>query len=280
MSRNPSLESLISLLDDEDEHVAVSAMAELLDREQELGEVLAELQESDDALARRRAHQLQAAITLRRRRREFAAKLDAPKVDLIDGLIDVHLQWYDNDSRPGLVRLWEDFRTEARRFPQRTLENLSYFMRKSGFSAMAETTLHPEYYCIGPVLENGVGAGSLLAGIILEIADPAFRIKLVRVMGEFALYDGDGRLLLPGRNFQVCAAPGIEHCDLWDRRMLLRFASTTLFAAAVNSDSFRYILTIAQALSGTEGDESLDYMLYPYYPADDEPEEPDNSEAN
>ena len=105
MSRNPSLESLISLLDDEDEHVAVSAMAELLDREQELGEVLAELQESDDALARRRAHQLQAAITLRRRRREFAAKLDAPKVDLIDGLIDVHLQWYDNDSRPGLVRL-------------------------------------------------------------------------------------------------------------------------------------------------------------------------------
>lgn len=105
--------------------------------------------------------------------------------------VDVHLQWYDNDSRPGLVRLWEDFRTEARRFPQRTLENLSYFMRKSGFSAMAETTLHPEYYCIGPVLENGVGAGSLLAGIILEIADPAFRIKLVRVMGEFALYDGD-----------------------------------------------------------------------------------------
>ena len=48
MSRNPSLESLISLLDDEDEHVAVSAMAELLDREQELGEVLAELQESAD----------------------------------------------------------------------------------------------------------------------------------------------------------------------------------------------------------------------------------------
>ncbi|MPN52773.1 hypothetical protein SDC9_200436 [bioreactor metagenome] len=50
--------------------------------------------------------------------------------------------------------------------------------------------------------------------------------------------------------------------------MLLRFASTTLFAAAVNSDSFRYVLTIAQALSGTEGDESLDYMPYPYFPAD------------
>jgi len=201
-------------------------------------------------------------------------------VDLIDGLIDVHLQWYDNDSRPELVRIWEDFRTEAHRFPQRTLEDISYFMRKSGFSAMAETTLHPEYYCIGPILENGVGAGSILAGLMLELAAPATGLKLVRVMGEFALYDGEGRLLLPGRNFQVCPAPGIEHCDFWDRRMLLRFASTTLFAAAVNSDSFRYVLTIAQALSGTEGDESLDYMPYPYYPADTENEEnrPDPAE--
>ncbi|MBS1370518.1 MAG: hypothetical protein HPZ91_11240 [Lentisphaeria bacterium] len=280
MNRKPSLESLISLLDDEDENVAVSAMAELLNRESELGEVLAELQEGENALARRRAHQLQAAITLRRRRRAFAAKLDAQKVDLIDGLIDVHLQWYDNDSRPGLVQLWTDFRLEAQRFPQRTLENLSYFMRKSGFSAMAESTLHPEYYCIGPILENGIGASSILSGVVLEIADPTFKLQLVRVMGEFALYDGNGRLLLPGRNFQVCAAPGIEHCDFWDRRMLLRFASTTLFAAAVNSDSFRYVLTIAQALSGTEGDESLDYMPYPYYPAEEDgPEEPGSEES-
>lgn len=276
MSRKPDLASLISLLDDEDERVAVSAMGELLQRESELGEVLAELQEGDDPLARRRAHQLQAAITLRRRRREFSAKLAAQKVDLIDGLIDVHLQWYDNDSRPELVRIWEDFRKEAQRFPQRTLEHISYFMRKSGFSAMEETTLHPEYYCIGPILENGVGAGSILAGMMLELADPSFALKLVRVMGEFALYDGNGRLLLPGRNFQVCPAPGIEHCDFWDRRMLLRFASTTLFSAAVNSDSFRYVLTIAQALSGTEDDMSLDYMPYPYYPADSGQEEEEN----
>jgi|GEM_PF-442685 len=273
MKKPPSLESLISLLDDEDERVAVSAMAELLSRESELGDVLAVLQEGNDPLARRRAHQLQAAITLRQRRREFSEKLEAPKIDLIDGLIDVHLQWYDNDSRPGLVKLWEDFRAEARRFPQRTLEDLSYFLRKSGFSAMAETTLHPEYYCIGPTLENGVGAGSILAGLMLELADPELTLKMVRVMGEFALYDGDGKLLLPGRNFQVCPAPGIEHCDFWDRRMLLRFASTTLFSSAVNSDSFRYILTIAQALSGTEGNESLDYMPYPYYPADTGPED-------
>ena len=31
------------------------------------------------------------------------------------------------------------------------------------------------------------------------------------------------------------------------------------------------MLTIAQALSGTTGDETLDYLPYPYRPADEEP---------
>ncbi len=278
MSRSRELDSLLSLLDDEDETVAVNAMAELLYREMELGDALAELQESDNPLLRRRGHQLQAAITLRRRRREFLRKLEAPKVDLIDGLIDVHLQWYDNDSRPGLVRLWNDFRFDARRCPQKTLEDLAYFMHKAGFNAQPETTLRPEYYCIGPILENRIGSAALLAGIAGELADEAEVFKVVRVMGDYALYDGNNSLLVPAHGWQICAAPGIAQCEFWDRRMLLRYASQTLFSCAVNSDSFRYVLTIAQALSGAEGDEPLDYLPYPYYPAEEE-EEPGKNPA-
>ena len=265
--------SLLSLLDDENEEVAVNAMAELLYREEELGYALAELQEGENPLARRRAHQLQAAITLRRRRREFLRRLGAPRINLAEGLIEVHLQWYDNDSRPGLIKLWNDFQLEAHRCPLQTLENLSYFMRKSGFSAMPETTLHPEYYCIGPVIENHIGSAALLCGILLEIADPSLPLKMVRVLGDFGLYDGDGRLLVPAHDWQICAAPGIEHCEFWSPRTLLKFASTNLFSAAVNSDSFRYVLTIAQALSGTGDDEALDYLPYPYHPSGEDPDE-------
>lgn len=82
MAQRSDLASLLSLLDDEDETVAVNAMAELLNREAELGDALAVLQESDHPLLRRRSHQLQAAITLRRRRREFASRLNAPHIDL------------------------------------------------------------------------------------------------------------------------------------------------------------------------------------------------------
>ena len=187
MAQRSDLASLLSLLDDEDETVAVNAMAELLNREAELGDALAVLQESDHPLLRRRSHQLQAAITLRRRRREFASRLNAPHIDLIDGLIDVHLQWYDNDSRPELVRIWEKFRAEANRCPLRTLENIAYFMRKCGFTARNETTMRPEYYCIGPVLENRTGAVAILAGLALEVAEPEAGLRLVRVLGDFAL---------------------------------------------------------------------------------------------
>ena len=280
MAQRSDLASLLSLLDDEDETVAVNAMAELLNREAELGDALAVLQESDHPLLRRRSLQLQAAITLRRRRREFASRLNAPHIDLIDGLIDVHLQWYDNDSRPELVRIWEKFRAEANRCPLRTLENIAYFMRKCGFTARNETTMRPEYYCIGPVLENRCGAVAILAGLALEVAEPEAGLRLVRVLGDFALYDGEGRLLVPEHDWQICAAPGISHCEFWDRRMLLRFAALNLFSCAVNSDSFRYVLTIAQALTGSDTDEPMDYFPYPYYPADDDPEPEKNQDPS
>ncbi len=267
--------SLLSLLDDEDENVAINAMAELLNREDELGNSLAILQEANNPLARRRAHQLQAAITLRRRRRAFLHALRSPQVDLGAGLVEVHLQWFDNDSRPALYRLVSEFRLEAERSPRKTLADLSALMKKFNFIAQQENTLHPEDYCIGPTLENHRGAASLLCGILLLIADPSLKLRLVRLMGEFVLYDG-AQLLRPLQDWQGAASPGMDHAEFWDARMLLRFASTNLFSAAVNSDSFRYVLTIAQALSGAADDEPLDYLPYPYYPADDEDDAAEN----
>ena len=269
MARRDEIASLVSLLDDEDEAVAVDAMAELLRREDELGDILAEAQESGNPLMRRRVHQLEAAITLRRRRREFRRKLQQPHVDLIDGLIDVHLQWYDNDSRPELVRLWADFLRESRRFPKRTFEHIAYFLRKSGFTATEETTMRPEYYCLGPVLENRIGAGSVLAAVAAAIADPELAPRMIRVMGEFALFDGE-RLLIPAHDWRIAPAPDVTNCEFWDKRQLLKYASMTLFSAAVNSDSFRYVLTIAQALNGEEEEHALDGFPYPYYPAEEE----------
>ena len=278
MAPNRELKNLISLLDDPDERVAVVAMGELLYRESELGEALAELQESSNPLLRRRAHQLQAAITLRQRRRGFLDLLYSPELRLIDGLIEVHLQWFDNDSRPALVKLWQRFRDEAAGKLIRSLEELAYFLRKYGLQAVPESTLAPENYCLGSVLDQKLGATSVVAAIGLELgAESGLALQLVRVFGDFALLDAAGRLLFPGRNYQLESAPGQVNCEVWEIRRLLNYASLQLLSYAVNSDSFRYIQTIGQALSGADDGEPLDFLPYPYYPTEEEESREENT---
>ncbi|MCQ2378726.1 MAG: hypothetical protein MJ016_05890 [Victivallaceae bacterium] len=266
MAREATIRQLASLLDDPDENVAVNAMAELLYREKELGTLLGELQEENDPLLRKRVHQLQAALTLRRRRREFSRKIHAKKIDFADCLIDVHLQWFDNDPKPALEKSYAAFEREARDRDLRFPEEIAAFMRKGGFTAEIETTLRPENYCIGLILSDRVGSAALLCGVCRHLAESPEDLSVVRAGGDFALRHRNGTLLVPAHDWQIASTPRSAELELFDDRMLLRFASATLFSAAVNSDSFRYILTIAQALSGRDGDRMLDQLPYPYFP--------------
>ncbi len=267
MDPDSDIISLAKLLDDEDEAVAVTAIAELINREDELGEIPAILQEFSSPLLRRRVHQLQAALALRRRRREFAEKLARGRVDFIDGLIDVHLQWFDNDSRPALERACADLREQARRRPMATIDDLAATMRRLGFSAEVETTLRPENYCIGVVISDRVGSAALLSGLARFLADEPEKFRVVRAYGDFALCDGEGSMLTGTHDWQITEAPPLAGLELFEDRALLRLASAMLFSCAVNSDSFRYVLTIAQAFTGARDDSPLDYLPHPFHPA-------------
>lgn len=268
------LDNLLLLLDDEDNELAIAAMRELLRREDELGDRLAALQEADSPLLRKRIHQLQSAMVLRRRRRDFSRLLDRPSPDLAEGLIEVHLQWFDNDSRPGLIDLWESFREDADRFQPETLEGLSYFMRRRGMAAAEETAMQPENYCLGTIIDNNYGSAGVLCGIALALSESP-ELRIVRGLGEFGLLSGEGKLLMPRRDWGIMDPGGIGGLDYWDARSLLKYASTMLFSSAVNSDSLRYIQTIAQALLGTADGELPAGLPYPYRPA---PESEGNEE--
>ena len=264
------IDSLLNLLDDEDDAVAVYAMGELLDREQHLGDVLGVLQEFPDARLRKRVHQLQAAITLRNRRRRFRTMLDQPDFQLKQGLIEVHLQWFDNDSRPELEKRWALFFSMAGNgMPLDSLEGIRSWMRKYGMSAQAESTAVPEHYCIGTVLDGRQGAASLLCAVgLLLLEDPSAQI--VRVLGDFALRDSRGRFLMPLRDGRIEeAGPSVEY-EPWDARSLVKFTSHMLFSHAVASDSFRYIQTIGQALSGVPDGMLPETLPYPYQAAEED----------
>jgi hypothetical protein len=154
--------------------------------------------------------------------------------------------------------------------PLDSFEHLAGWMRKYGMTALPESVMLPENYCIGTVLDNRQGAGSLLCAMgTLLLDDPG--VQIVRVWGEFALWDGKDRLLLPLHDWRIEDAGVVADYELWDGRALVKFASHMLFSHAVSSDSFRYIQTIGQALSGVPDGTLPETFPYPYRAAEEEP---------
>ena len=103
-----NLRSLLTLLDDPDEGIAVSVMGELLKYDSELLPLLGEFQESENKLQRKRVQQLETIINLRKRRKSFLAKLQEEPLNIFECLIELHLLYFDRDT-PEM--LWDMLRT-------------------------------------------------------------------------------------------------------------------------------------------------------------------------
>ena len=255
---------LASLLDDPDESVAVSAMAELLNREYELGDLPAELQESSNPLMRRRAHQLQSALTMIQRRRYLAELLRSDDVNFLDALIQIHLQWYDNDSEASLHKKIKFFCQELSHHPGSTLEEIADAFAGCGVTPAPVTTLKVEQYCLGVMLDEKCGAAPLWCGIICALYKE-HHLSVIRYQGRFAVKSVNA-IMIPENNWQLSSLPPQEQTEEWELKNLLQLAVMTLFSAAVNSDSFRYVLTLSQAFTGMETAEPLGSLPYPYNP--------------
>jgi hypothetical protein len=259
------LESLISLLDDSNIEVVQEAMAELLKHEAEINEYLAKHQESSNPELRKRIHQLQAIMIMRRRRENFAKILNSENLNLIDGLTAVHLQWYDNDSERFLEDLWERFLKASKRFAPKNINEIAYFMRKCGFETVPVEELQADCFCLGPVLDDLVGADFILCAIAVQLAEEwGFELEIIRVINNFLLIDKEGRALSPANSWQLLSGIDTRKCEFWSKKQILELASTMLFSFAVSSNSFRYIHTIGHSLAKVLNEKKLDFLPYPY----------------
>jgi hypothetical protein len=264
---NRKLENLIKLLDDENQQSASMIMAELLHYEpEEISEVLQKLQESDNMRLRKRVHQIQSILTTRKRRKNLSHNLQDKNVELINALMELHLQWYDNDSEENLRILWKELLASAQKNHPVTLEKLAYFMQKCGFSVSSRDDIEADYYCIGIVLDELVGSDFLVCSIAKAIASYCgLDLKIIQVIGDFALMDPDkDKALFPKNGWRVVQNFKKNHYKEWDSSMLLRLTSAMLFLCAVNTDSFRYINTIGTCLAKSIGAKDLSCLPYPY----------------
>ncbi|MBO4632225.1 MAG: hypothetical protein J5858_09905 [Lentisphaeria bacterium] len=258
--------SLLSLLDDENEQSAALAMAELLRRdEKQLEPVLRKLQESADPRLRKRIHQLQSTILLRRRRKMLRARLSSRKLRLLDGLFQLHLLWFDNDSPENLRRQWKNLLETAGKFRPDTLETLGMFMRKMNFQCAHKDDLEPDHLCIGTILDDSPGADFMLCSIAVLIAEEyGLRLRITQsAETDFILIDSQENILIPAQEWNCVPCDGKHYSfQFWTVPMLLRYAAALLFTGAVSGDSFRYVYTIGSCLAGSEENHLV--LPYPY----------------
>lgn len=264
MNLSPRINALATMLDDPDDRIGVNLLAQLLLREDELGELPALLQESSDPVVRRRAHWLQHALNMRQRRRRIWEMMNfAPAgVETIQILLDLHLLWFDKDTP-------SEIEDEVKKFIQSTaegltgsLEDLELLLRKLTLLPENETTIRPESYCIGTVVRQRAGAASVLCAIFAALLHDK-KIVPVRVLGEFALMDEKGNLLSGNGSWHLSVIDPAA-AEVWDLKKLLRYIAMTLFSCSVNSDSYRYVMSFAQVLNGDETPQVFENFPYPF----------------
>ena len=261
------LRHLLAMLDDPDENIAVSVMGELLRHSDELPDLLCEMQEADDPLLRKRVQQLESILLMQQRRKEFLKLLEQDSCDIVQGLIELHLLWFDRDNPELLLDMLRTFMEVAANNQIRNISELGSFMARNNFALPPqEEALEPENFCIGPILEDRLGSDIMLCTLaLLAGIDAGLELGLVRVAGHFAVMNTAGEMISPNNDWLVDRINRLERGDFWNEpRQVLKYASLMLFFNAVASDNFRSVHTIGHALSGGDGRELLDFLPYPY----------------
>lgn len=267
---------LLSLLSDESEHSAGLAMSALLEESDHtlLEEDLCQLQESADKRLRKRVHQLQSTIALRRRRPEFSRFLhgmEGQEKTLIEGLIHIHLLWFDNDSGEVLKKHWKKFLSLSGKYAPDTLEEIALYMQRRKFRCVHKDELEPENFCLGSVLTDKLGADFMLCSLAVELfrhwnKDEKYDIFITQAAEkDFILVDTAGNILVPANDWDYIPFEQQYRFEYWDSLSILRYASMMLFTCAASTDSFRYIFTVGSCLSDQpESADPVASLPYPY----------------
>ena len=285
MKKKNRTDFLIELLKDNDSGVSSQAMCELLklDTEPDSGElsgILADLQETDEKSLRKKIHQMQAILKIRRRRASFIKRLNSPAPSMLQGLAELYAIWYDEIDTTEISKMWSTVVREAGKYRPVTPYRLASAMKSLGFGILNENIQDADLYCLGTVLEERTGAPVLLAAVALEIgrcfglrgtivrADGEFGIMYVTTLssaGESTMNELRGVIVMPSRKWKVIPASDAMNTEIWSTGHVLRYAASMLFVNAVCSEGPRTIQVLASCLLGKRADSPLsEFLPYPF----------------
>jgi hypothetical protein len=180
---------------------------------------------------------------------------------IFEALILLHLLWYDRDQLEDIRNEVDKFLKNAEKYPLSTVEEAEFFMRKNCFLPENETTIRPECYCIGTALFQKCAATSFWMLVIYALL-PEGSCRLIRLNGQYGIADNGENMLTGNGSWRLMKYNGGG--EEISAAQLMRYFGTTLLSCAVNSDSYRYVMSISQALTGDESEHVLEGFPYPF----------------
>ncbi|HBM16013.1 MAG TPA: hypothetical protein DD381_06700 [Lentisphaeria bacterium] len=242
--------SLISLLDDENENTSSFAIKELLSEGKKALGALSEFQESVNPIIRKRVHQIQAIHLIRKSRDILVRRLTNRHSGLWNGLLEIHLAWFDRDTKENINALFAELLNEFSKLENLNSKSLANFMRMMGFVMPIEGDIDPEYYCVGSVLESKIGSDSVLSAIAYKLLiESGKEAKLIRYKNITCLImDGD---IINPESWKTESEKSAEYETL-DPGQVMRYTMLKLFLATICSESYRYTYTIGKCLKKSE----------------------------
>ena len=262
---NKKTTSLISLLEDENSEVAASAMLELLSYKKELRIIISEFQESSNPFLRKRIHQLQSIVTTRKNRENLSRKFSNIHSGLWQGLCELHILWYDNDTLTTLKTLQKDLFLQASIYKPNTTYKISNFMKTMQFETSIKGHIEPDYYCVGSVIETKIGADFLLCSIAFTIASLyGWDGCIAHSKKGYILIDNENRKILPNK-WNIVKIQNSDEYKKCSTGMILKNTAFHLLLYAINSNSIRYIHSIGLCMANMLGTKNINDLLpYPY----------------
>ncbi|MFZ2653714.1 MAG: hypothetical protein WAX69_02250 [Victivallales bacterium] len=247
MTKN-KIKSLLTLLEDDDSQTASQAMAELLSMGK-INSVISSIQESNTPKMRMRVHQMQAVLKSRKNRSLFAEKLKNSDTDLFEGLTELHMQWFDQDSSGEIYNSWGNFLSSTSEYEPDSLKKLGIMMKESGYRTPESDEFYPEYFCIGAVIDEYIGSDFILCSIAKLAGEfHGIKVNIVYTPFGFGLCEPNGMMVFPSKDWMTCIVKNHDNFEVWSNSMILRLTASMIFLSAMIMQNFRYAYSAVSCL--------------------------------
>ncbi len=257
------IKSLITLLEDEDSQTASQAMAELLSMGK-INSVISSLQESNTPRMRMRVHQMQAVLGSRKSRATFAKKLKNCDTDLFEGLTEMHMQWFDQDSLDEIYDSCGKFLSSTSEYQPDSLKKLGKMMKDFGYKTPGSEEFFPEYFCIGAVIDEFIGTDFILCSLAKLAADfHGIRVSIAFTPFGFGLCDQSGLMVFPSKDWMTCIVKNHDSFEVWSNSKILRLTAAMMFFSSMMMQNFRYAYSAVSCLCEPGKEDISKILPYP-----------------